>query len=145
VYIRCFSREITIHTVIYGVYIRFWPTLTVRNVRTTLSAPLRVCIRSSVCERLGVCGWHGLSAQHTSCYRCVREACASGIGMRKKLEAWYSTQCGCTCACTTFLKDICLNHANEARECEKVFICKTQAVPAASLPYIKKVRFLELL
>jgi len=30
-YIRCihsiFGREITIHTVIYGVYIRFWPTL----------------------------------------------------------------------------------------------------------------------
>jgi len=31
IYIRCicsiFSREITIHMVIYGVYIRFWPTL----------------------------------------------------------------------------------------------------------------------
>jgi hypothetical protein len=31
VYIRCiygiFGREITIHTVIYGAYIRFWPTL----------------------------------------------------------------------------------------------------------------------
>ena len=30
-YIRCtygiFSREITIHTVVYGVYIQFWPTL----------------------------------------------------------------------------------------------------------------------
>jgi len=30
-YIRCtcgnVSREINIHTVIYGVYIRFWPTL----------------------------------------------------------------------------------------------------------------------
>jgi hypothetical protein len=30
-YIRCvygiFGREFTIHTVIYGVYIRFWPTL----------------------------------------------------------------------------------------------------------------------
>jgi len=30
-YIRCiygiFGREITIHTVIYGVYIQFWPTL----------------------------------------------------------------------------------------------------------------------
>ena len=31
IYIRCtygiFGREITIHTVIYGVYIQFWPTL----------------------------------------------------------------------------------------------------------------------
>ena len=27
--IRYFGREITIHTVIYGVYIRFWPTLTI--------------------------------------------------------------------------------------------------------------------
>ena len=31
VYIRCiygiFGREITIHTVMYGMYIRFWPTL----------------------------------------------------------------------------------------------------------------------
>ena len=26
-YIRHFGREITIHTVIYGVYVRFWPTL----------------------------------------------------------------------------------------------------------------------
>ena len=33
IYIRClygvFGREITIHTVIYGVYIQFWPTLAV--------------------------------------------------------------------------------------------------------------------
>ena len=33
IYIRCaygiFGREITIYTVIYGVYIRFWPTLQV--------------------------------------------------------------------------------------------------------------------
>jgi len=27
VYIRYFGREITKYTVIYGVYIRFWPTL----------------------------------------------------------------------------------------------------------------------
>ena len=36
-YIRCtygnFGREITIHTVIYGVYIRFWPTLPKENNR----------------------------------------------------------------------------------------------------------------
>ena len=29
VYIRHLSREITIHKVIYGVYIRFWPTLSI--------------------------------------------------------------------------------------------------------------------
>jgi hypothetical protein len=36
IYIRCvygiFGREITIYTVIYGVYIRFWPTLRVPNL-----------------------------------------------------------------------------------------------------------------
>ena len=35
IYIRCvygiFGREITIHTVIYGVYIRFWPTQTINH------------------------------------------------------------------------------------------------------------------
>ena len=34
IYIRCiygiFGREIAIHTAIYGVYIRFWPTLVIR-------------------------------------------------------------------------------------------------------------------
>jgi hypothetical protein len=29
-----FSREITIHTVIYGVYIRFWPTLLIHQHET---------------------------------------------------------------------------------------------------------------
>jgi len=36
IYIRCvygvFGREITIYTVIYGVYIRFWPTLLIYGV-----------------------------------------------------------------------------------------------------------------
>jgi len=37
-YIRCiygvFGREITIHTVIYGVYIQFWPTLIILHYST---------------------------------------------------------------------------------------------------------------
>jgi len=47
--IRCtygiFSREITIRTVIYGVYIRFWPTLVMCRVLCTVC---RVCM--CVCE-----------------------------------------------------------------------------------------------
>jgi len=35
IYIRCkygiFGREIIEYTVIYGVYIRFWPTLVIRH------------------------------------------------------------------------------------------------------------------
>ena len=38
-YIRCtygiFSREITVHTVIYGAYIRFWPTLFISEYAQT--------------------------------------------------------------------------------------------------------------
>jgi hypothetical protein len=41
IYIRCihgvFGREITKYTVIYGVYIRFWPTLTICLTLTVLS------------------------------------------------------------------------------------------------------------
>jgi len=37
IYIRCvygnFGREITIYTVIYGVYIRFWPTLHMVSIK----------------------------------------------------------------------------------------------------------------
>jgi len=39
-YIRClygiFEREITIHTVIYGVYIRFWPSLSIPGLQALL-------------------------------------------------------------------------------------------------------------
>jgi hypothetical protein len=42
IYIRCkygiFGREITKYTVIYGVYIRFWPTLNIRGT-TPQGAP----------------------------------------------------------------------------------------------------------
>jgi hypothetical protein len=31
-----FGREITIHTVIYGVYIRFWPTLLMIDLQLQL-------------------------------------------------------------------------------------------------------------
>jgi hypothetical protein len=43
--IRCtygiFSKEITVHTVLYGVYIRLWPTLRVRCTYTVLANPER--------------------------------------------------------------------------------------------------------
>jgi hypothetical protein len=41
IYIRCicgtFGREITKYTVIYGAYIRFWPTLIILDRHTQLS------------------------------------------------------------------------------------------------------------
>ena len=41
IYIRCvygiFGREFTIYTVIYGVYIRFWPTL-------SMCMCVRICV-----------------------------------------------------------------------------------------------------
>jgi len=40
IYIRCiysiFGRDITKYTVIYGVYIRFWPTLFINLLRTNI-------------------------------------------------------------------------------------------------------------
>jgi hypothetical protein len=45
-----FGREITKYTVIYGVYIRFWPTLTISAQRECLPT-------SAQCHNLGVyCG-----------------------------------------------------------------------------------------
>ena len=37
-YIWYFSREITLHTVIYGANVRFWPTLTINHTKTSLPA-----------------------------------------------------------------------------------------------------------
>jgi hypothetical protein len=49
IYIRCtygiFGREITIHTAIYGVYIRFWPTL---NIILRLAAPKQMYNNTNV-------------------------------------------------------------------------------------------------
>jgi len=46
IYIRCiygiFGREITKYTVIYGVYIRFWPTLEIHKERRRKSLGLLV-------------------------------------------------------------------------------------------------------
>jgi len=40
IYIRCiygiFGREITKYTVIYGVYVRFWPTLKMMRATTSV-------------------------------------------------------------------------------------------------------------
>ena len=51
-YIRCiyrtFGRQITIHTVIYGVYIRFWPTLHICISQRVLCDSTRTCIRVAV-------------------------------------------------------------------------------------------------
>jgi hypothetical protein len=49
IYIRCiygiFGREITEHTVIYGVYIQFWPTLPMlpESDRLWVRAGFRLC------------------------------------------------------------------------------------------------------
>ena len=59
IYIRCiygiFGREITKYTVIYGVYVRFWPTLHM-SYRTATTRLLCLCPRTSK---------H--SIQHTPC------------------------------------------------------------------------------
>ena len=56
-YIRCiygiFSREITIHTVIYGADTRFWPTL---HVRTVLASPRYIVM--DVCRHDRAAGEH---------------------------------------------------------------------------------------
>jgi len=49
IYIRCvygtFGREITIYMVIYGVYIRFWPTLLIAYILYVTYCPYSVCER----------------------------------------------------------------------------------------------------
>ena len=51
IYIPCiygiFGREITIYTVIYGVYIRFWPTLHIRGNCITNAGPPTLHIRGN--------------------------------------------------------------------------------------------------
>ena len=59
IHIRCiygiFGREIIKYTVIYGVYIRFWPTLVVRNFfkHRILSSQRLNCSFSCVCDKSG--------------------------------------------------------------------------------------------
>ena len=47
-YIQCIygfiGREITIHKVIYGVYIRFWPTVGVVYSKNLISGNLSLCV-----------------------------------------------------------------------------------------------------
>jgi len=43
------SREITIHTVIYGVYIWFWPTLIICEYFVAWRLCVRVCMCVCVC------------------------------------------------------------------------------------------------
>ena len=38
-----FGRELTIHTVIYGVYIQFWPTLKIIDIVRCACPPTDVC------------------------------------------------------------------------------------------------------
>jgi hypothetical protein len=67
-YVRCaysiFSREITLHTVIYGVHIRFWPTLCIlHNSWQTLLVlekppepfPKSKCSRQGSLDEVGSC------------------------------------------------------------------------------------------
>jgi hypothetical protein len=83
VYIRCIcvilGREITMYTVMYGVYIRFWPTLKIRLALTvhctarhielcwTMSARIyqqhTLCTNNTPCVQLT----HPMCKQHTRC------------------------------------------------------------------------------
>ena len=48
IYIRCiysnFGRKITKYTVIYGVYIRFWPTLHIQRMYVCVYVCVRMCV-----------------------------------------------------------------------------------------------------
>ena len=48
-----FDREITKYTVIYGVYIRFWPTLHIRGNRITNAGPPTLHIRDNCITNAG--------------------------------------------------------------------------------------------
>ena len=43
VYIRYFCREVTKYTVIYGVYLQFWPTLQMRQIYADVCAETNLC------------------------------------------------------------------------------------------------------
>jgi hypothetical protein len=47
-----FGRKITIHTVIYGANVRFWPTL---HVRQSLLFPLSLLASFTVMQKLLLC------------------------------------------------------------------------------------------
>jgi len=68
IYIRCtygiFGREITIHTAIYGVYIRFWPTL---NIILRLAAPKQMYNNTNVHPTYGNAQRY-IYTQHTTVY-----------------------------------------------------------------------------
>jgi deoxycytidylate deaminase len=99
IYIRCtygiFGREITKYTVIYGVDIRFWPTLLIRDV--TAHGPcvhVLVCVLpvSSVC----VCATKGTKSYND------RPHCTTGWNDDAVLKAQESNHNG-TCLRWTFL------------------------------------------
>jgi hypothetical protein len=64
IYIQCvygiFGREFTIYTVIYGVYIRFWPTLKIRLVAKTHASSSAPHMRTSSADEEPRGGCHAL-------------------------------------------------------------------------------------
>jgi len=60
-YIRCtygiFSREITLHTVIYGENIRFWPTLSILHAALSSLANVfgKLCYRETESMKGEIC------------------------------------------------------------------------------------------
>ena len=86
IYIRCiygiFCREFTKYTVIYGVYIRFWPTLFTRNLLAVTRA-----LKST--KYGGPAGHHSFweHARHESKHQIGMFKCADGIRQGSLEEA----------------------------------------------------------
>jgi len=109
VYIRCiygsFGREITKHTVIYGVYIRFWPTLSIPRERTVkVKCACVECIENA-CMFVLVCYAVHLAAIPALCVCACVCACVR----------LYVFVRACVCACVYACVYMCV--------CMCVFVC----------------------
>ena len=78
-YIRYFSRDITIHTVIYGADIRFWPTLLIYGVHIRFWPTLVATLLNSQLFRC----WQPASIRSTPC---TLEMQSPGFGHAKEVK-----------------------------------------------------------
>jgi len=114
-YIHCrygiFSREITIHTVVYGAYMGFWPTLHVLCMmcvwyNTTPYRLLCVCVCVCVCvSELPQAGWpvRACSAMHAYVVNDVCMMCVRYNTTTCRLLSLCVCMCVCVCVCVSEL------------------------------------------
>jgi hypothetical protein len=118
IYMRCkygvFGREITNNTVIYGVYLRFWPTLYITCCKPT---PAHTCAQACMprCTRACLIGSFRVSHHH----RCVPglamhvyALCQISTGVYMGLVyvwAWSTPE-----MCRDICKDLCVPHVFSA-------------------------------